>query len=242
MDDASARDRLERGLRQVAARELLEAGELRSSAGRLSALRGWLAGFDDPDLSVVGCREHLDLARELAERSITLVRDERGLLPLRIEADARILAIMPRPRDLTPADTSSYVQPGLAAALRAHHPHVEELIVAQDPSDREVAAARGAAADSDLVILGTIAANVQPALADLVRAVLATGTATVTVALRTPFDLVAYPEAPVHVCAYGILPVSMDALAAALFGRVPFRGHLPAAIPGLAPTGSGLAA
>ena len=66
-------------------------------------------------------------------------------------------------------------------------------------------------------------------------ALLATGRPVVTVALRTPWDLAAYPEAGTHVCTYSILPESMAALAAALFGRTepgtqaPFPGHLPVA-------------
>ena len=53
--------------------------------------------------------------------------------------------------------------------------------------------------------------------------------AVVTVALRTPWDLDAYPRARTHVAAYGILPPTMDALAAALVGAIPFRGRLPVA-------------
>ena len=66
-----------------------------------------LDGFDQPDLAVVGCADHRALAAELAERSVTLVRDDAGLLPLAPGADDRILAVMPAPRDLTPADTSA---------------------------------------------------------------------------------------------------------------------------------------
>ena len=241
MDDRADRDQLEQGLRQIAPRELLDPDELRASSGRLSALRSWLAGFDDPDPSVIRCADHETLAREVAERSITLVRDEPGLLPLRLQPDARILAIMPKPTDLTPADTSSYVEPGLAAALRATHSRVDEIIVGRPPSADEIARSREIAGGSDLVVIGTIAANLDPAQGDLVRAVLASGAPVVTVALRTPFDLMAYAEAPTHVCTYGVLPVSMDALAAALFGRIPFGGRLPAAIPGVAPTGHGVA-
>jgi beta-N-acetylhexosaminidase len=142
--------------------------------------------------------------------------------------------------DLTPADTSSYVQPELARALRTHHPFVDELVVGLPPSGDEITAARAAAGDSDLVVVGTIAANVDPAQAELVDAVLGSGAPIVTVALRTPFDLAAYPAAPTHVCTYSILPASMDALAEALFGRVAFAGRLPAAIPRLAATGHGL--
>ncbi|MCI0679707.1 MAG: hypothetical protein L0Z63_11790, partial [Actinobacteria bacterium] len=48
-----------------------------------------------------------------------------------------------------------------------------------------------------------------------------------------------YPAAPVHLCTYGILPPTMTALAAALFGA-PVTGRLPVAIPGLYPLGHGV--
>ncbi len=62
------------------------------------------------------------------------------------------------------------------------------------------------------------------------------------IALRTPWDLLAYPSARTHVCSYGILPPSMEALAAALLGEAPFVGRLPVAIAGLYPRGHGLPA
>src|SRR5205823_4855085 len=163
-----------------------------------------------------------------------------GLLPLRLSADARVAAVMPRPRDLTPADTSSRVSPALAAALREQHPRVDDYITENPPTAAEIAALPALLAGYGLVVLGTIDAWLHPTQAALVEAVIATGVATLTVALRTPFDLAAYPAAATNVCTYGILRPSMDALAAGLFGRAPFLGHLPVAIPGLHGTGDGL--
>lgn len=239
--DLVARERVEDALCRAADRELLDPAALAATARRMADLRRWLGGFAQPDLAVVGCAEHRALARDLAERSVTLVSDEAGLLPLRLDAGARLLAVMPAPRDLTPADTSSAVVPGLARALRAHHPLVDEIVTGHPPTDADIAAVRGQATASDLVVVGTLSASFDPAQAALVEAVLATGTPTFTVALRTPFDLAVYPAAAGHACSYGILPPSLDALAAALFGRAPFRGRLPVAIPGLYPAGHGLA-
>ena len=56
--------------------------------------------------TVVGSAEHAALARELARRSVTQIRDEAGLLPLRPSSSARLLVLAPTPTDLTPADTS----------------------------------------------------------------------------------------------------------------------------------------
>jgi beta-N-acetylhexosaminidase len=92
-----------------------------------------------------------------------------------------------------------------------------------------------------VVVLGTAAAHLQPAHAALAAAVLA-GRPTVTVALRTPWDLATYPAARTHVCSYGILPPTMEALAAALVGEADFSGRLPVQLAALHPRGHGLSA
>jgi beta-N-acetylhexosaminidase len=207
---------------------------------RLAALRGWLAGFDQPDMSVVGCAEHHALAADLAGRSVTLVRDDDRLLPLRLGEDARVLVIEPRPADLTPADTTSLVTPTLAAAVRRRHSRTDELVTSAEPAAAEIAAVRERASGYDLVVLGTVAAHLQRAQADMARAVLGAGRPTVTIALRTPWDLAAYPEARTHAAAYGCLVPTTDALAAALFGERDFSGHLPVILGDLYPRGHGL--
>jgi beta-N-acetylhexosaminidase len=226
--DEEARLRIETAVAHAEARGLLGQSALERSAARLDRLRGWLAGFDQPDEAVVGSAEHRALARELAERSITLVRNDAGLLPLRLPPEARVLTVMTQPRDLTPADTSSRVAPELGPAIRACHARTDEIVAAHPPTDAEIAAVRERAAGYDLVIVGTISASFDAAQVALVEALLAAGPPVVTVALRTPFDLAAYPGAATHVATYSILRPSLDALASALFGRIPFPGRLPA--------------
>jgi beta-N-acetylhexosaminidase len=238
--DPEARGRIEAGLRHAAARSLVDGAVARASAERVRALREWLAGFDRPELSVVGSAAHAALARELAARALTLVRDDDRRLPLALAPTDRIAAIMPAPTDQTPADTSSTVAPGLAAALRAHHPAVDEIVVAHAPTPTEIADVRERVRDHAVVVVGTTAALLERGQAQLVEALLGAGPSVVTVALRTPFDLAAYPQSRVHVSSYGLLPPSLEALGAALFGRAGFPGRLPAAVPGLYPTGHGL--
>jgi beta-N-acetylhexosaminidase len=230
--DRPAQRRIESALRRAAAAGLLDAQASRASVARVRALRRWLGGFETPSLDVVASADHMALARELAARSLTLVRDEGGLLPLRVGTEARIGAVMPAPRDLTPADTSSFVTPSLAAALRAHHPGVDEIMTSHPPTDAEIAALRERARTWDLVVVGTINAVAGSTQAALVEALELTGTPIVTVALRTPWDLAAYPRAGTHVATFSILRESMDALAAALFGAA---GAVGAAFPGRLP-------
>jgi len=238
--DEAALERLEEGLAQAERRGLIDAGD--DAVRRLDELRHWVGRFDQPQIDVVGCAEHQALAAELARRSMTLVRNEDGLLPLKPAADARIAVVQSMPADLTPADTSSTVRPTLASALGRRLARVEEILLPASPSDADIAALDERLSPFDLVVVGTFSAHLQPAQAALGAAVLASGKPPVTVALRTPWDLLAYPSARTHVCSYSILPPSMEALAAALLGEEQFAGRLPVDIAGLHPRGHGIVA
>ena len=240
--DPVGRERVTAGLRYAARRRLLDDEAVGRALGRVTALRRRLARpgrADRPPIAVVGCAEHRALSQDVAARSITLVRNDDGLLPIELMPGSRVLAIMPRPLDLTPADTSSTVEPGLAAAMRAVHPDVDELVVEFEPDDATIAAARRLALGADVVVVGTIAALPGSGQARLVEALLDSGRPIVTVALRTPWDLLSYPMARTHLCTYSVLPDSLAALAAVLVGRAPAEGRLPVAIPGLHPVGHG---
>ena len=80
-----------------------------------------------------------------------------------------------------------------------------------------------------------------PGQVDLAHALLELGKPMVTVALRTPFDLAAYPGLLPTSARYGPHGPSLDALTSAMFGDIRFQGHLPVAIPGLYPRGHGIA-
>jgi beta-N-acetylhexosaminidase len=216
---------------QAARRGLVSADEIHASARRILGLKNWIKRQRQQPLAVISCREHLHLAQEVARKSITLVRDTAQCLPLRIGPNEKIAVALPRPEDLTPADTSSYVKPVLADALRRYHPRVDEFPFAMSPPAGEIGALSERLAEYDVVILGTINATAYPAQTELVKKLLKQCGRVITVALRMPYDLAAYPEAPTYICTYSILPPSMEALAEALFGRISFVGKLPVTIP-----------
>ena len=220
-------------LERAADRALLTPDNIQASAARVLALKAWCAQAAQPSLAVVGCAEHQALALEIAAKSVTLVRDDAHRLPLDPAAQPKLAVVVPEPQDLTPADTSSYVKPAPAAALRAYTPQVDEFVVPINPPEAEVARlsdhlrAGGYAA----IVVGTINANDHPGQAALVNALLHHHLPVIAAALRMPHDLLAYPFAPTYVCAYSILPPAMQALAQALFGQIPFAGRLPVALP-----------
>lgn len=229
--DIEEQERIYAGLALAYARDLIHEQDLNASNRRLQALKEWLSSQNQPEMDVVGCQEHRWLAETVARRSITLVRDEAGLLPLELKSEARIVAIMPQPADLTPADTSSNLEPTLASALRRYHPDVDEIVVPQQPSPADIGAVRAQAAAGELLVIGSISAHLQPEQAELVQELLALDIPAITIAMRTPYDLTVYPQSKTHICTYSIQPVAMKALAATIWGAIPFRGRLPVKLP-----------
>jgi beta-N-acetylhexosaminidase len=203
------------------------------------ALRSQLAGIVQPSIDVVGCAEHRALAREIAEASVTLVRDPAGLVPLNVTAGGHVAVVAPAPVDLTPAETSSYLQIGLARALRERGLAVDEFTMPLDPTPADIAALEAATAGHAITLVCTFDAVSFPGQASLVSrladvgagAVAATGPGgarrVVAVALRSPYDVALFPAAIASICTYGIQPPQIEALTDALLGRIPFAGRLP---------------
>lgn len=232
-------ERLQTGLLQAVRRGLISQAELQASAGRVLALKDWLAGFEQPALDVVGCAEHQALALEIARRSVTLVRDREGLLPLRRAAGQRWLAVTPIPADMTPAETSSIVRLSLGDALRgAPSPaypgiEVEECAFHLNPTEGEMRAILERAEGAAGVLVGTFNAIDHPGQVALLKALIERGAPLVAAALRSPFDLLVYPPAVgACLCTYSIQPCAIQALGEALWGQIPLRGALPVRIPG----------
>lgn len=230
-------ERVHSSLLQALKRGMLNPDAATASFERILSLKRWLVAQSQPDLSMVGSAAHQAVAIEIAERSITLVHDDASLLPLRLNPEQRIAAIVPRPIDLTPADTSSYITPKLAQAVRIYHQNVDEFIVSYAPEAGEISGLIEQLRDYDILILGTLNAYASPDQAEFVRQALKLGIPTVIAALRLPYDLRVLPQANTYICTYSILEPSLRALAKALFGEIAFEGQLPVSIPGLYPIG-----
>jgi beta-N-acetylhexosaminidase len=210
---------------------------LAASLERIAALKRWVISSPTTEIDVVNCSRHQLIAQEIAEGSLTLVRNNAGLLPLRLQPEQRVAVIITKPLDLTPADTSSYIIPDLVAPLRRFHSLVDEFQIAFSPSQEETAGLLHQLDKYDVIIIGTINAIHSPQQADLVNMVIQIGVPSIVVANRLPYDLAAFPQAATYICTYSILQPSMEALAKALFGEISFEGRLPVSIPGLYDSG-----
>jgi beta-N-acetylhexosaminidase len=170
---------------------------------------------------VVGKRRHLETADEVTERTVTLVKNDAGVLPLR--AGTGRSALMTGWGVTTTAT--------LGSQIRERGLEAEVLETGATPSDAAIADARAAAGRNDLVIVLTNRAWSSPAQQRLVAELVASGKPVIVAAVRDPYDIAHLPSADTYVATYSYVGVSLRALAKTLFGEVNPRGRLPVDIP-----------
>lgn len=93
---------------------------LNEAVCRVLALKASLKLNEEPqekDTSIVGCAEHLELAKKLADESVTLVKDTQNLLPVTPETHKRVwLHIIDEPGFTDPTTCEAVVLEELRAA------------------------------------------------------------------------------------------------------------------------------
>ena len=232
--DPEQEKRITSSLALAVSRELISPKRLDEAANRVTELRRWLGDFDTPSLDTIGSAYHTDLALEAARGSITLLKDEKSLLPLSVSSLDRILVIEAAPRRVTAADTSDLETPAVAVALReCTDATVDAMIMSTVGSIPD-------AIDSyDAVIMVTDAATLDSTQAASARAIVASHANVIAVARRTPYDISEYREVGTYLCCWSINRSSAVAVAEAITGLTPITGRLPVSFEGY-PLGSGI--
>jgi beta-N-acetylhexosaminidase len=173
--------------------------------------------------------DHLELARTVAGRSLTLLFGS-DLLPL--DSATSVAVIEFASRRPSPVEEEAVPTASVGAALRRHLPRVREVIVdgRGDLPEGERAAIESAALDvagsAELVVLATRDAYLWPEEQRLIALICAGDRPTILIALRNPYDLARLPRTSAAAAVYADVPVTLEALADALTGRAGWPGTL----------------
>lgn len=187
---------------------------------------------------VVGSAAHQALADTIAGRSMTLVRDRDGLVPLR---PGRILSIT------YSDDVSPFGADRLHGILAAELPGLSRVRLEEPVADVVLDSVARWAEEADLVLFvadvrvrsGKGSVAVDPAVAERVRRI-AARRPVIMISLGNPYLLQQIPEVGTYLLAWGSGRASQEAAARALLGHAPIGGRLPIPIPPLHGAGEGL--
>ena len=182
---------------------------------------------------LVGDSANLAAARNIAERSITLVKDSLRQVPLAGAPTSRILSVtVGRRSDLAAGVAFNAALREVFQATRA------EFLAAEDPS-ADYARIERLADSVEVIIVGSyvghnweaVSANAPRSFADFVQRLVRRGKRPIVVAFGNPYLLQQVPFVPAYLVAWGGFPASQTAAGRAIAGRLAIAGKLPISIP-----------
>jgi beta-N-acetylhexosaminidase len=184
-------------------------------------------------LRTVGIAEHQAVAQDVADRSMTLLKNDRDLLPLLGTRTARVLSVsFRRPSDLL---AGRFFNSG----LRARYPRLVTVNLDQDTPVEVYRGIRSRARTSDLVVVSLYVTTVSYSgsvaipeeVAEFIQDLDELGVPHVVVSFGNPYLLAEFPEVQAYLLAWSGAEVSQRAAVRALFGDMDIRGRTPTRIP-----------
>jgi beta-N-acetylhexosaminidase len=178
--------------------------------------------FVDPNrvMKTVGVPSSLKTAQDIADRGITAIANDAGVLPL---------AQKPATALVTGWGVSTTAS--LAQKLTAHGTAATAYQTGQAPTDAQIAQAVANAGSTDLVVVLTNNIGAYPRQTKLLDALQATGKPVVAVAAQIPYDA-GYPTTvKTWLATYGYITPTLEALAKVILGETKPVGKLPVDIP-----------
>ncbi|QYJ16829.1 Beta-hexosaminidase [Rubrobacter xylanophilus DSM 9941] len=181
---------------------------------------------------VVGIEEHHAAADAISNRTVTLIKNDASLLPLRQNTGAKVLITGAGGYPGSPADGAERsTLNSFATAMEEFGVETEVYETGTNPDASRRSTAVAKAQNSDLVVVTTNKAWTSGNQQQLVKDLLATGRPVIVAGIRDPYDIAYFTEAQTYLATYSYKPVSMEALARVLFGAVDPTGKLPVTIP-----------
>ena len=198
----------------------------------------------------VGTRSAARIADDVGARAITLVKDERNSVPLKLprEASVLFLSVVDYPAGWRIASPSRAFQP----ELRQRWPNTTAIELSDRATREEIELVRAMAPRYDAIVAAVHVrassasgrSSLPEPLADLLKQ-LATGTKAsntpfVAAFMGSPYAAAVVPEVPAILLTHDLYDRAERSAVRALVGDAKIGGRLPVPLPGLAELGAGL--
>jgi beta-N-acetylhexosaminidase len=194
---------------------------------------------------IVGSKDVIALANEIAEHAVTLVRDEDKIVPLKnLKPESRVFNLA-----ITNGDDRNWIANPFVSRLSRAGLRVETVVLDERSSEEEVQKAIERAKTAELVfasLYGRVRSGQASSVgipqtgARALSALIDAKAPVVGISFGNPYLLQSFPGLRTYVVAYGDMPSLQQAVARALMGEIDIVGRLPISLPGLYPRGTGI--
>jgi beta-N-acetylhexosaminidase len=200
--------------------------------------------------AIVGRRANQALSDEVSQRSITLIKDSRNLVPLRVPREAQLLylSMLDYPSNWGIAAPSRTFIP----ELRKRWPNVTSIELSDRTTPSEIELVRAMAPRFDAVVASIfvrtasfsgrmdLAEPLQRLLEDLSRQVSSASTPFITTFFGNPYVATFLPDLPAMLLTYDFYDRAEASAVRAIAGEAAIGGRLPIGLPGMFEEGFGL--
>ena len=129
-----------------------------------------------------------------------------------------------------------YADEVLADIIEHYHSPVRMLSIAPGPIEEAYRELLQETNESDIFIVATVNAHLDEQQAEFVRYLVSSGRRVIGIAVRNPYDLLAFPQLRTYLVTYEYTRPALAAAVRVIFGERQSQGHLPVSIPSLAST------
>jgi len=193
---------------------------------------------------VVAGKQEMQLADDIANDAITLVRNDAKLLPWARSANSKIFNLA-----ITNGDDRLFVaQPFIGAMARAGV-KLDTVVLDDRSSDAEVKKAIERASRADVVIVsmyGRVRTGQARSVAlpepgtNALNELIQKKAPLIGISFGNPYILMSFSNLQTYLVAYGDMPSLQEAAAQGLLGQIDIKGRLPISLPGMYPRGAGI--
>jgi beta-N-acetylhexosaminidase len=186
--------------------------------------------------------QSVQLAQDIADHSITAVRDDQQLLPVNPISDRRVFSLV------LASDLETSPGAVFQAEMRRRFPSLNAAWVNARISPESLSGIEKAISSSDLIVCSTITRltsgqdtiGIPESQRTILQKLMAARKPLIWVAFGNPYVLRLAPQAGTYLCTFSYSDVSQTAAAKALAGEIAITGKMPVSIPERAVYGDGL--
>lgn len=194
---------------------------------------------------VVGSRDVMALATEIAEHAVTLVRDEDKFVPLKnLKPESRVFNLA-----ITNGEDRNWIANAFVSRLHRAGLKVETVVLDERSTEQDMQKVVERAKSADLVLAslygrvrsGQVSSvGIPQSGARALSALIEAKAPIIGISFGNPYLLQSFPGLRTYLVAYGDMPALQHAVARALLGEIDVVGKLPISLPGLYPRGTGI--
>lgn len=194
--------------------------------------------------TVVAGKQETELADDIANDAITLVRNDAKLLPWTHSSNAKVFNLA-----ITNGDDRLFIAQPFIGAMTRGGIKMETMVLDDRSSEAEVAKAIDRATRANTIIVsmyGRVRTGQARSVAlpdpgtKALNELIEKKAPLIGISFGNPYILMSFPKLQTYLVAYGDMPSLQEAAAQALLSQINIQGRLPISLPGLYPRGTGI--